>query len=197
MLGDDAEPTIGSVGVELVGVGADTGQRCLEVVTDAAQEIVLGGIELQEPDVLGLHLAEQLGVADGDGHFAGKQLEEVLVGGFPTARRRQSPDEDAEFVAAGLEDRTQVARLTGHAILFRHDGWIAEHERCIDERKGLLRVLAGPRDEVVDAVPRGDVLDGREDPSEFAVAPREVCRQPIVAIRESGELIVADHPDRG
>ena len=65
---------------DLVGVGADARQRRLEVVTDAAEEVVLRGIELEELGVLGLDRGEQLGVADRDGDLARKEFEEVLVG---------------------------------------------------------------------------------------------------------------------
>ena len=79
---------------ELVGVGADAGQRRLEVVADAAEEVVLGRIELEQLGVLGLDLGEQLGVPDGDRDLAREQLEEVLVGALPAPRRRQVTDED-------------------------------------------------------------------------------------------------------
>ena len=76
------------------------GQRGLEVVADAAQEVVLGGVELEQLGVLRLDLAEQLGVADGDRDLAGEQLEQVLVGALPGPGRRQAADEHAERVAA-------------------------------------------------------------------------------------------------
>ena len=50
--------------VELLGVRADARQRRLEVVADAAQEVVLGRVELEQLRVLRLDRGEQLGVAD-------------------------------------------------------------------------------------------------------------------------------------
>src|SRR5215207_9235628 len=49
LLGDDRETSIGPLLLELLGVGADAGQRRLEVVADAAQEVVLRGVQLHEP----------------------------------------------------------------------------------------------------------------------------------------------------
>ena len=74
----------GPVLVELLGVRPDARQRRLEVVAHAAQEVVLGGVELEQLLVLGLDRGEQLGVADGRGHLAREQLEQVLVGAAPS-----------------------------------------------------------------------------------------------------------------
>ena len=89
----------GLLGRELLGVAADARERRLEVVADAAQEVVLRRVELDEPAVLGLDLGEQLGVADRDRDLAREQLEQVLVGALPAPRRRQVPDEHAEVLA--------------------------------------------------------------------------------------------------
>ena len=78
----------GRSSLELLGMGADAGQRRLEVVADAAQELVLRRVELDELGVLRLDLGEQLGVADRDRDLAREQLEQVLVGALPATASR-------------------------------------------------------------------------------------------------------------
>ena len=102
---------------ELVGVRPDARQRRLEVVADAAQEVVLGGVELEELGVLRLDLGEQLGVPDRDRDLAREQLEQVLVGALPRPGRRQVPDEHAELLVADLEDGPDRQRLAGDPLL--------------------------------------------------------------------------------
>ena len=45
LLGHDVQPPVGPFGCQLLGVAADAGQRGLQVVRDAAQEVVLGLVE--------------------------------------------------------------------------------------------------------------------------------------------------------
>ena len=54
----------GRSGGELLGVAADAREGRLEVVRHAAQEVVLGRVEVDEAAVLGLHARIELGVAD-------------------------------------------------------------------------------------------------------------------------------------
>ena len=60
--------------------------------------------------VLGLDPGEQLGVAHRDRDLAREQLQEVLVGALPAARRRQVADDDAELLAAGAQARPEGPR---------------------------------------------------------------------------------------
>ncbi len=112
LLRDDAEPSIGAVLIELIGVGADAGQRGLEVVADAAQEVVLGRIELGQLGVLRLDLAEQLRVADGDGDLAGEQP--FIVRPPPGGRSA------VESVQAGAVDR-MITRDSLHERFVRFE----------------------------------------------------------------------------
>ena len=82
---DDRQPRVGLLigRRERLGVRPDRGQRRLQVVADAAQEVVLDLAQLAQLDVLLLDLGEQLGVADGDADLAGVQVEQGLVGPLP------------------------------------------------------------------------------------------------------------------
>ena len=92
------EPAVGPVLFELVRVRPDAGERGLQVVADAAQEVVLGGVEFQQLGVLRLDLLEQLGVPDADRDLAGEQVQQVLVRALPAPRRRQPAKQDTELV---------------------------------------------------------------------------------------------------
>ena len=89
LLGDDPEAAVRRVRRQLLGVAADARERRLEVVRDAAQEVVLGLVEARAGAGSGPRPRVQLGVADGRGHLDREQLEQVLVRALPAAGRRQ------------------------------------------------------------------------------------------------------------
>ena len=78
LLGDDPEPPVRPLRLELLRVAADAGERRLEVVRDAAQEVVLRLVELDQPAVLVLDPRVQLGVADRRRDLDREQLQQVL-----------------------------------------------------------------------------------------------------------------------
>ncbi len=141
LLGDDPEPAIRPVADELLGVRPDAGQRRLEVVADAAEEVVLGGVELEELAVLGLDLGEQLAIPDRHRDLAREQLEEVLVGALPQARRRQVTDEDAELLPAEPEDGADRQGLPGDPLLRRRSA----SDRRAGRRRRSSRTRPGRR----------------------------------------------------
>jgi len=96
LLGDDREAAVGPVVRELLGVRPDARERRLEVVAHAPQEVVLRRVELEELGVLRIHSLEQLGVPDRHRDLRGEQVEEVLIGCLPRARRRQPSDDEAQ-----------------------------------------------------------------------------------------------------
>ena len=183
--------------LELLRVGADAGQRRLQVVADAAEEVVLGRVELQQLGVLRLDLGEQLGIADGGRHLAREQVEEVLVGRLPAARRGQPTDEHAEVLAAGAQDRpagvaTRRARPPPpRARRVAHDhGRVDQLERRSSHRPRSRSTSASTSS-------RARPPRSRQDPPELAVAPLEVRRQAVVALGQPRQLVVAGDLDRG
>ncbi len=196
LFGDDAESLVGPVELELLGVRADARQRCLEAVADAAQEVVLGRVELEELRILGCDLAEQLGVADRHRKLAGEQLQEVLVRPLPGARGRQASHEHAQVFVTDPQDGSQRARFTGHDLVRRHRRRVPEDHGRIDHAKGGLGIEGSVADQEFHAVARRCGLDGGQDPAQLAIASLEVGGQAIVAVGEAGELVVAGHPDR-
>ena len=184
-------------GVELLRVRPDAGQRGLQVVADAPEEVVLGGVELEELVVLELHRGEQLGVADRGGHLAGEELQQVLVGRLPAARRGQPPDQHAKVLTTRAQDRAQRPRDAGHDVLLRDRRRVIHHDGRIDQRERRRRVVGGPLDEGFDIVARRDLVDRGKDPPELPVAAQEVRRESVVAVGEACELVVAGDLDRG
>jgi hypothetical protein len=161
-------------------------------VADAAQEVVLGGVELAQLAVLRLDPGIQLGVPDRGRHLAREQLEQVLVGAFPATRGRQPPDEDAHVLAPGAHHRPQRTRDARHDLLFLHERGVAHDDRRIDQLERRRRVLTGPLDQCLDVVLQRHLVDGGEDAAELAVASLEVRGEAVVAIGEASQLIVAD-----
>ena len=187
LLGDDPEATVRTLGGEPLGVGADARERRLEVVADPAQEVVLGGVELEEPGVLGTDPFEQLGVPDRDPDLAGEQLEEVLVGPIPdhgsraggrravrAARRR--PGGRPGPAAARPGTRSSAGTVVE----------VDQEDPRVDHPKGRPGVIGGPADQPVDAVARRGRDERGEDPSELAVPALELGGEPVVALGETG-----------
>ena len=92
----------------------------------ASQELVLGRVQLEQPGVLALDLAEELGVAQGHPDLAREQIEQILVGALPAARRRQVAGEDSHGLAAGTYVRSNRARVAGDRFLQGHRGRVDE-----------------------------------------------------------------------
>ena len=78
-----------------VGVRTDPGERRLQVVADAAQEVILDLAQRPELGVLRLDLIDQLGVPDGDSDLDREQVQQRLVGPLPRPGRRQAREEEA------------------------------------------------------------------------------------------------------
>ena len=78
---------------ELVGVGPDAGERRLEVVADAAQEVVLGRVELASSWAFcASTCANSWALRTATATWLGEQVEQVLVGALPATRGRQSAE---------------------------------------------------------------------------------------------------------
>ena len=132
----------GSFRDELVGVGPDARERRLEVVAHAAQEVVLGGVELEELGVLGLDLGEELGIAQRDPDLGGEDLEEVLVGALPCPHGGQVPEQDADPLVAGAQVGPDGPGHARDPLLESHRRRIHEPDLRVDEPERLARVLA-------------------------------------------------------
>ena len=122
----------GSLPRQLLGVGPDARQRRLEVVADAAQEVVLGGVELEELGVLRLDRGEQLGIAQRHPDLGGEHLEEVLVGALPRPHDRHVPEQDADALVAGAQVGPDRARLAGDPLLDADRGRVDEPDLGVD-----------------------------------------------------------------
>ena len=183
----------GRSSAELLGVGPDARQRRLEVVADAAQEVVLRRVELEELGVLRLDLGEQLGVPDRDRDLAREQLEQVLVGALPAPRRRQVSDQDARASSPPARRTARIGtRLAGDALLDRDRRAGRRGSTSASIIPNALRASWRPRaGDELEAVPRRAALDRREDPAELPVPPLEVGGEPVVALGEAGELVLA------
>ena len=145
----------------------------------------------ERPDPL-----EQLRVADGHPDLAREQLEQVLVGALPATGRRQVADEHAEPVLAGAQLRPDGQCLTRDALLDLDRRGVAKDDPRIDHPERGAGVLGRPADEPVDAVAgrRGDQRG--EDPAELPVAVLELSGEAVVALGETGQLIVSGDHDR-
>ena len=112
-------------------------------MTHAAQELVLGRVELEQPGVLGLYLAKQLGVAQGHSHLAGEEVEKVLVGTLPGPGRGQMAGQDAECVAAGSNLGPNRPGIAGDRLLGRDRGRVHETQAAVDQAVDRARVQSG------------------------------------------------------
>ena len=101
----------------LVHVGADAGQRRLQIVADASQELVLGRVQFEQPGVLTLDLAEQLGIAQGHADFAREQLEQILVGVLPARVAGRWPTSTPSGSAPARTRGPHRARIARHPLL--------------------------------------------------------------------------------
>ena len=188
----------GRSSVELLGVGADARQRRLEVVADAAEEVVLGGVELEQLGVLRLDLGEQLRRCGSRPRPRWRTARAGPGRRAPSGRvAGRRPNSTPSSLAARPQDGPQRARLAGDRLLDRDraPGRPSRPPRRSSRTPSVASSAARATSESTPS--RGDaVLDGREDPAELAVAPLEVRRQPVVALGEAGELVVAGDLDR-
>ena len=106
LLDDDAQARVGVLFRELGREAADGRQRRLEVVADAAQELLL---ELGQA----LHLAEELGRPDSRRQLHAEDAQEVGIGFTPLPRRDLRGDQTSDLVIAdgqGCRDLEGFAR---------------------------------------------------------------------------------------
>ena len=150
-----------------------------------------------QPPVLVLDPRVQLGVADRRADLDREQLEQVLVGALPAAGRRQVPGRDAEHLARGGE----LAPGPGSARRGRppRSGSRAGRRAAARSRSSRTRLAPASAD-------RPAIASGRSWSSidssatrirrSSRVAPLEVARQPVVAVGEAAELVVAGQLER-
>ena len=198
--GDDRQAGI-AVGLgagpgQRLRVRLDRGQRRLEVVADAAEEVVLDVAQAAELGVLLLDLGEQLGIADGDPDLAGVQVEEGLVGALPGPGGGQAREEQAHPLVAGAEFGADRDRDAGDALFWVDGVGVDEDDHGGDEAERRLGVAGGALGHRVDAVARLGRFDGGEDEPELAVAPVGIAGEAVVTLRELGEDVVALDRDR-
>ena len=170
-------------------------KRRLEVVADAAQEVVLDLAQLAQLAVLVLDLGEQLGVADRDADLAGVQVEQGLVGPLPGPCRGQARQEETQPLVAGAKlGADRDARRRGCAPRAR---------RCRGRRTAASAAMkpnaarasrAASLGHRVDAVARLGRLDRGQDQPELAVAPLGVAGQAVVALGQLGQDVAARRP---
>jgi hypothetical protein len=171
-----------SGGAQLGDRTGDEGQRGAELVTDVAEEVGLGPVQLGQrlgPPPLGLVAA---GVGEGGGDLVGHQTEEAVVGVVPAPVRVEPDDEEAGDRAALLPRRgdRQRDRL--------HRGHLPGAGRQVGE---ALEVL------------HQDVLAGQEPgqrPHPVVVRrqyPGQCCRPRLDARRaaQPGTAVVVDQVD--
>ena len=192
-----ARPPVRGLGRQLLRVAADARERRLEVVRDAAEEVVLGLVQRQEPRVLVLHPGVQLGVADGRGDLDREQLEQVLVGPFPAPRRRQVAHGDAQHLPRGREDGPHRPRLAGHDLLVRDLPGIHEPDVAVDHPEGRPGALARVPGQDVRPLVERRCRECVEDLPQLPVPPLQDPGEPVVALGQAAELVVAGQVQRG
>ena len=145
LLGDDPEAPVRRVRRQLLRVAADARERRLEVVRHAAQEVVLGLVELDQAPVLVLDPRVQLGVADrrrrprsrtartGPGRPAPSG---AWPGRWPTTTPSCSPGGDEVG-----PDRDRVA---GDDLLGRDLARVDEQQRAVDHPERDPGLVRGP-----------------------------------------------------
>ena len=162
----------------------------------AAQEVVFRSVELDQLGVLGLDPGEQLGVPDRDGDLAGVQLEQVLIGPVPLPRRGEVAHDHAELFGADVEDGSNRQGLAGDPLLRRHRGGVDEEDLGVDQAERGPGIARGTAGDELGTVSGRAALERFEDPPELAVPPLEVAGQPVVGLRQAGELVLAGDDDR-
>ncbi len=182
---------------QLLGVAADAGQRGLQVVRDAAQEVVLGLVEADQPAVLGLHARVELGVADRGGDLDREQVEEVLVRALPATRGGQVARDDAQGRPGDGEVGAHGDGLAGDELLDGDLARVHEEHLAVDHPEGRARVLGRAAGDGRGGLIGGDGLDGVQEPAQLLVAAREVVGQAVLALGEAADLVVAGELQAG
>ena len=159
---------------------------------DAAQEVVLLGVERHQARVLLLHAREELGVAEGDGHAGGEELEEVLVGRLPAHGRGGVAEEDAGHLAAAEQVGADGPRLARDALLDLDRVGVAEDDPGVDQAQGLAGIGGGALEQHRGAVGGRPGRDRVDRPCHLAVASRKVCRELLLAFGEPAQLVVGE-----
>ena len=131
---------------------------------------------------------EQLGVADRDRDLAREQLEEVLVGALPAARRRQVADEHAErLVRRRAGPRGPGAARPGRAprVGISRGSTSRSSQSIMPKAPGASRRRRGRR--WTPAPSRGDRARSRRGSGRSSRLRRSRSRgQPVVALGEAG-----------
>ena len=186
------------LGPDLLRVGSDARERRLQVVADAAQELVLRLVQLDQPLPLALDLVEQLLVPNRDGDLAGVELEQVLVRCVPAAGRREVADEDPDALVGQGEDGPDRAQLAGDVLLDGHHRRVNELDAGVDHAERRARAPRRLRDESLQPITGRCLADREEDSAQLRVASLQRRREPVVALHEACQLVLARdlHADR-
>ena len=187
-----AEPAVGRIGPELVGVGPDARQRRLEVVADAAQEVVLRRVELEE---LACSAPRPGRTAGRSGSRPRSRSRTARAGpgrraptsGSPAGARRARPIASPPIWRTARTGRGSpgIRSSVGMSL-----GSTSRTSQSIMPNAARASVAARPATNS-DAVAGRGLLDRREDPAELAVAALEVGGEAVVAVGEAGQLVVA------
>ncbi len=186
----------GLLGGELVGVRPDSGQRRLQVVGDAAQEVVLLGVELDQPLVLGLHATSRSASRRATARLAANSSrrswsagsQRVVAGAWPTRTPATSPP--------GAQVGPDRLRLAGDALLVLQVVRVAEDDPGVGQSQPLARVAGGVLEQAGRAVARRPGGDRGDRPLDLAVAAGEAGGQVLLALGEAAELVVGEGRQR-
>ena len=140
--------------------------------------------------------ANSCGVPDRHRDLAREQLEQVLVGAFPGPRGGQAADEHAELLLAGLQERPDRQRIARESASSRGCRGIDQEDVAVDHAERRLGVGRGAAGDEHRAVSRRGPLDRGKDAAELPVPPFEVDGEPVVALGETRQLVVARDLDR-
>ena len=181
---------------QLVGVGADARQRRLQVVGDAAQEVVLGRVELPQALVLVVHAREQLGVAQAHADDRREQLEEVLVGALPARGGRGVAHQQAERLGPGAKVGADRQRDRRGRAPRPGCPWVAQHDPGVDHPEGRPGIGDREVHESVGALARRVGAHGVDHARHLPVAAKEVGGEPVLALGEAAQLVVRELRER-
>ena len=191
LLGDDPEAPVGRVRGQLLRIAADARERRLEVVRDAAQEVVLRLVEVPQAPVLVLHPRVQLRVPDRRRHLDREQLQQVLVGALPVAGGREMADDDPDRLAGRDEVRSDGHRIPGNDLLGGDLAGIDEQELAVDHPEGAPGLCGRTADDDLGTLGQAGGLERDDDLAQLPVASPQVPGEAVVAFGEAAELVVS------